>query len=56
MQQVIPPWTPDKPGPTGLGRLSNDAYYVVGYKDGKANLITPKAVTQSDGAAGNFGT
>lgn len=55
MQGVIPPWTPDKAGPTGLGRLSNDAYYVIGYKAGQPYLITPKAITQAQAAAAQFG-
>jgi hypothetical protein len=54
MQGLTPPWTPNKPGPTGLGRLSNDSYYVVGYKQGAPYLITPKPVTVTQALAGQF--
>jgi ABC-type branched-subunit amino acid transport system substrate-binding protein len=54
MMGLIKPWTPSKPGPPGLGRLSNDAYYVVGYKQGEPYLITPEPVSVSDALAGTF--
>jgi ABC-type branched-subunit amino acid transport system substrate-binding protein len=54
MMGLIPPWTPSKPGPPGLGRLSNDAYYVVGYKNGEAYLLSPKPVSVNDALAGKF--
>jgi ABC-type branched-subunit amino acid transport system substrate-binding protein len=51
---VIPPWTPTAPGPAAMSRLSNDAYYIVGYKNGAPYLITPKPVTGDDALAGKF--
>lgn len=51
---LIPPWTPNQQGPAGFGRLSNDHYYLVGYKKGKPYLITPKAISVEDALAGKF--
>jgi branched-chain amino acid transport system substrate-binding protein len=51
---LIPPWTPGKAGPEGMSRLSNDAYYIVGYKQGEPYLMQPDPVTVENAMAGNF--
>jgi ABC-type branched-subunit amino acid transport system substrate-binding protein len=45
---VIPPWTPDKAGPTGLSRVSNPYYYIDSYVGGNVTQLTPKAITAQD--------
>jgi hypothetical protein len=50
---LIPPWTPDAPGPTGLARVPNTTNYMIGYKNGNQYLITPKPLTVAQFAAGD---
>jgi hypothetical protein len=50
---VIPPWTPNAPGPAGFTRVSNTAYELVGYKNGVAYTIAP-AATVAQAVAGQF--
>jgi ABC-type branched-subunit amino acid transport system substrate-binding protein len=45
MQGVIPPWTPNKPGPAGEVRVSNPGYFIFRRQNGKVTQLTPQAVT-----------
>lgn len=49
---VIPAWTPNKKGPTGLARVSNEAQYMLGYKNGHTYQLTTKPVTLAQAIAG----
>jgi ABC-type branched-subunit amino acid transport system substrate-binding protein len=51
---VIPAWTPNKPGPTGLARISNTAQFLIGYRNGRPYLLVPRAVSLEDAIAGKF--
>jgi branched-chain amino acid transport system substrate-binding protein len=56
MDGVMPPWTPNAPGPKGLSRVSNPYYYMWGYSDGgaKTHLLFPKPVDDAQALAGQF--
>lgn len=56
MGGVIDPWTPNKAGPEGLARVSNNKFYLWSYKDAVAVPITKQPITPEDALAGKFGT
>jgi ABC-type branched-subunit amino acid transport system substrate-binding protein len=55
LKGVIPPWTPNKPGPQGLARVSNPAQYIIGFKNANSPyLMTHRPVTLAQAIAGKF--
>jgi ABC-type branched-subunit amino acid transport system substrate-binding protein len=55
LKGLIPAWTPNAPGPKGLARLSNQAQYIIGYKDPKTQyLVSPRPVTVAEAIGGKF--
>jgi ABC-type branched-subunit amino acid transport system substrate-binding protein len=55
MKGVMPPWTPNKPGPKGLSRISNSAMYLYAYNSkGSPVPIIKKPVTLEEALAGKF--
>jgi ABC-type branched-subunit amino acid transport system substrate-binding protein len=49
---IIPPWTPEKPGPAGYPRLSNDADYMIGYNGTVPYLRVKKPITLAQAESG----
>jgi ABC-type branched-subunit amino acid transport system substrate-binding protein len=55
LQGVIPPWTPNAPGPQGFSRVSNQAHFLIGFRPtGRPYLITKKPISVADATAGKF--
>lgn len=56
MGGVVPPWTPNAPGPKGEVRISNPYYYIWTYSNGGASvkLLTPHPVSAQQALAGQF--
>jgi ABC-type branched-subunit amino acid transport system substrate-binding protein len=49
---VIPPWTPSKPGPPGISRVSNPTAYMSIFENGEQKLLTETPLTVEQVAAG----
>jgi ABC-type branched-subunit amino acid transport system substrate-binding protein len=55
LQGVIPPWTPNKAGPKGLARVSNEPQYIIGFKaNAEPYLVTKQPITIAQSIAGKF--
>jgi ABC-type branched-subunit amino acid transport system substrate-binding protein len=55
MSGLIPPYTPNKPGPKFFPRAANQYQYIIGFrKNGTRYLITPKPITVEQAIAGQF--
>jgi ABC-type branched-subunit amino acid transport system substrate-binding protein len=52
MDGVMPPWTPNAVGPTGLVRAPNESFFIIRWKNGKPYAIDAKPVTVAQVRAG----
>jgi hypothetical protein len=55
MDGIMPPWTPNAPGPKGQERLSNPYFYIAKYNsDAEPEVITKKPITIEEAMKGEF--
>lgn len=51
---IVPPWTPSKPGPAGMTRVSNASSWFAAFENGATVALADSAIHHDDIMAGNF--
>lgn len=51
---IVPPWTPSKPGPAGMIRVSNASTWFAAFENGEMVALVDSAVSHEDIMAGHF--